>query len=139
YFRLNSSLHSEVDRSLRDRAARDFPPSALRRPGADEAGGPPRQRASLLLAARLGDPDIYVQIDDGNGQPVLRSDNLNGGTLPLPKRADHSGFETVSVNQAPFRVLAQSLPQDVSRFFQGSNGPYTALLARSLADTDNAL
>ncbi|MHB8576956.1 MAG: sensor histidine kinase [Dehalococcoidia bacterium] len=143
YFRLSSSLRSEVDRSLRDRAARELPVVVGRGPGSGAGAGGPIPRGgklAALLDVRLGDPDVLVQLDDGQHQPVLRSTNLSAETLPLPPHINGAGFATVSVNRAPLRVLIRPVSGDYARVLPGNpQGPYTLLLARSLSETDSAL
>jgi two-component system, OmpR family, sensor kinase len=150
YFRLDSNLRGQVDRSLSDRATRDVVPVLTRPPGPDagqgaagqggQAGAPPRTRDPLFsLVPRIGDPDVLVQLDDGSGQPITSSQNLNNQRLPLPQHLNGNGFATITVNHTPLRVLVRPVSSDLSRFLPGTRPPYTLLLARSLSDTEGAL
>jgi two-component system OmpR family sensor kinase len=143
YLRTAQDQLAEVDRSLRTTvdslqpanfAAAPLPPPGNPQARAPDSGG------RIALAARLGDPTILVQLDDGAAQPALKSLGLNEEQLPPPaSTARH--FENVTVKRVPLRMYVA--PYDFSgRVRAGgtqASGPFTVLVARSLVDTNRTL
>ncbi len=137
YLRLDRNLHTEIDRSLRDRADRETQIAT-----APPRGTPPRPGRGLELGAVvLGDPAIFQQIRGGNGQICFSTPNQGEEALPAPKSAAPQHFEDTTVKDVHLRVLVRPVPAEQLRF-NAQNGcipPYTELLARSLTDVDNTL
>jgi len=153
YFRLDHTLHSEVDQSLRDRAGREVrlagdgnPRANPGGPGGSPSGGasssPPRpvRIGELAASAALGDPNIYEQVIDSNGQVCFSAPANGTETLPRPTSTGQDHFETASANHVHLRMLVKPISGDIIfRNLPACSPPFAELLARSLSDVDTTL
>jgi signal transduction histidine kinase len=146
YFRVSSSLHQEIDRSLSDRVNRDYanlPIGTGDSGGANAGGTGPRQRPNpfnLVASTRFGDPTVLAVVVDGGGQVVARSQNVGEETLPVPSgNPPANGFRTVTVRNVDLRMYVRTLPLPAGRSVAGFSPPFTVLVARPLGDTESTL